>query len=74
MTKSEQERLYKHHVALSINGRDPLHKAKHKKYADAILVSYPEFKEESVPIEEDKKEEVVQEQEDKPKTKSKGKK
>ena len=73
MTKSEQERLYKHHLNLSVNGRDgkgsdEQFKSKHLRYAKNILESgYPEFevKEEEI---EKPKEEI------KPKSKPKEKK
>ena len=43
MSKSEQERLYKHFLNLSVNGKNDIQKANCKKYADEILESYPEF-------------------------------
>lgn len=61
MSKSEQERLYKHHLNLSLNGRDEQFRAKHLRYANAILKSYPEFKEPEPVVEEEKPVEVPEE-------------
>ncbi len=50
MTKANQLILYKHHLNLSINGHNEDNRAKHLKYLNEILKSFPEFEVKEKPM------------------------